>query len=106
MADTDITEKTLYALVIMNTAIKNAQIIENACGVLGIEMMAAAQALDLRDFAPGRGTAAAKACVREHIAYLDIDRPLHPDHTAMRDLVRSHRVLTTVEQVVGDLAQG
>ncbi len=90
----------------MNTALKNAQIIENACGVLGIEMMAAAQALDLRDFTPGRGTAAAKACVREHIAFLEIDRPLHPDHTAMRELVRSHRVLTTVEQVVGNLAQG
>jgi histidine ammonia-lyase len=28
----------------MNTAIKNGQILENACGVLGIEMMAAAQA--------------------------------------------------------------
>ncbi len=90
----------------MNTALKNAQIIENACGVLGIEMMAAAQALDLRDFSPGKGTAAAKACVREHVAFLDVDRPLNPDHTAMRELVRSNRVLTAVEQVVGDLAEG
>ncbi len=88
----------------MNTALKNAQIIENACGVLGIEMMAAAQALDLRQFAPGKGTAAAKACVRETIAFLDVDRPLNPDHTAMRELVRSNRVLATVEQAVGDLA--
>ena len=39
----------------MNTAIKNGQILENACGVLGIEMMAAAQALDLRDFTAGHG---------------------------------------------------
>ena len=89
----------------MNTALKNAQIHENACGVLGIEMMAAAQALDLRDFTPGRGTAAAKACVREHVAFLDIDRPLNPDHTAMRELVRANRVLAAVEQVVGDLAE-
>ncbi|MBK6735179.1 MAG: aromatic amino acid lyase [bacterium] len=89
----------------MNTAIKNGHILENACGVLGIEMMAAAQALDLRDFTPGKGTGAARACVREHVAFLDVDRPLHPDHTAMRELVRSHRALAAVEQVVGDLAE-
>jgi len=88
----------------MNTALKNAQILENACGVLGIEMMAAAQALDLRAFTPGRGTAAAKACVRGTVEFLDVDRPLNPDHTAMRELVRSNRVLAAVEQVVGDLA--
>ena len=32
----------------MNTAIKNLQILDNAYGVLGIELMAAAQALDFR----------------------------------------------------------
>ena len=39
----------------MNTALKNAQILDNAYGVLGIEFMAAAQALDLREFKPGKG---------------------------------------------------
>ncbi|MBN1296246.1 aromatic amino acid lyase, partial [bacterium] len=34
----------------MNTAIKNMQILDNAYGILGIEFMAAAQALDFRDF--------------------------------------------------------
>ena len=43
----------------MNTAIKNGQILENAYGVLGIELMAAAQALDFREFTPGRGVEAA-----------------------------------------------
>ena len=38
----------------MNTALKNGQILENAYGILGIEFMAAAQALDFRDFTPGR----------------------------------------------------
>ena len=33
----------------MNTALKNGQILDNAYGVLGIEFMAAAQALDFRD---------------------------------------------------------
>ena len=40
----------------MNTAIKNGQILDNAYGVLGIEFMAAAQALDFREFHPGKGT--------------------------------------------------
>ena len=34
----------------MNTAIKNFQILDNAYGILGIELMAAAQALDFRDY--------------------------------------------------------
>ena len=34
----------------MNTAIKNGQILDNAYGILGIELMAAAQALDFREF--------------------------------------------------------
>ncbi len=38
--------------------------------------MAAAQALDFRDFTPGRGTRAAHAAVRKHVEYLDVDRPL------------------------------
>jgi histidine ammonia-lyase len=87
----------------MNTAIKNAQIIENACGVLGIEFMAAAQALDIRKFANGKGVAAAHAVIREYVDYLDIDRPLHNDHTEMMDLVWSDEILEAVEDAVGTL---
>ena len=89
----------------MNTALKNAQILDNAYGVLGIEMMGAAQALDLRQFQPGRGSAAARACIREKVDYLDEDRSLYPDHTTMKELVRSCAVLETVESIVGDLAK-
>jgi histidine ammonia-lyase len=87
----------------MNTAIKNGQILENACGVLGIEFMAAAQGLDFREFAPGRGVAAARRVIREHVAHLDEDRPLYPDHNTMRDLVRSGAILDAVESEVGAL---
>lgn len=88
----------------MNTAIKNGQILENARGVLGIELMAAAQALDCRDFTPGRGVQAARRRIRETVAFLDEDRSLYPDHTAMRELVRSCAVLAAVEAEVGGLA--
>jgi histidine ammonia-lyase len=88
----------------MNTALKNAQILDNAHGVLGIELMAAAQALDFRDFSPGRGVQAARRTIREHVAFLDEDRPLYADHTRMQDLVRSGAILDAVESAVGALA--
>jgi histidine ammonia-lyase len=88
----------------MNTAIKNTQILENAYGVLGIEFIAAAQALDFREFTPGQGVSAAKAIVRKHVRHLDVDRPLYPDHTAMKEVVRSCEILDGVEKVVGSLS--
>ena len=87
----------------MNTAIKNGQIIDNAYGILGIEFMAAAQAMDFRDFKKGKGTSAAHAVIRKHVEFLDIDRPLYPDHTAMQELVRSCEILDAVESAVGSL---
>jgi len=87
----------------MNTAIKNMQILDNAYGILGIEMMAAAQALDLRDFKFGTGVTKAKEVIRRHVAFLDIDRPLYPDHTTMKELVRSCEILSEVEKSVGSL---
>lgn len=88
----------------MNTAIKTGQILANAYGVLGIETMAAAQALDFRNFTFGAGVQAAHDAVRRHVAHLDVDRPLHVDHTAMAELVRSGEIVRDVEAAVGPLA--
>ncbi len=87
----------------MNTAIKNYQILDNAYGVLGIELMAAAQALDFRDYEFGKGVAKAKEVIRRHVDFLEIDRPLYPDHTRMKELVKSCEILHEVEQTVGSL---
>ncbi|HNW96821.1 MAG TPA: aromatic amino acid ammonia-lyase [Bacteroidales bacterium] len=92
----------------MNTALKNFQILDNAYGILGIEFMAAAQALDLREkletpYKYGNGTATAHKVIRKHVEYLDIDRPLFTDHNAMKDLVKSCEILNEVEKVVGSL---
>jgi histidine ammonia-lyase len=87
----------------MNTALKNGQILDNAYGVLGIEFMAAAQALDFRQFTPGRGTLKAREVIRRHVDHLDVDRPLYPDHNAMKALVRSGAILEAVENEVGAL---
>ena len=87
----------------MNTVIKNGQILDNAYGVLGIELMAAAQALDFRAFTPGKGTQAARGVIRRHVAHLEVDRPLFDDHNAMRALVKSCEILDAVEKTVGEL---
>ena len=87
----------------MNTAMKNEQILENAWGVLGIEFMAAAQALDIRGHETGRGVAAAREVIRRHVEYLGEDRPLFPDHTKMAELVQSCEILDAVEREVGRL---
>jgi histidine ammonia-lyase len=87
----------------MNTAIKNFQILDNAYGVLGIELMAAAQALDFRDYNFGAGVVRAKEVVRKYVDFLDVDRPLYPDHTKMKELVESCEILEEVENVVGSL---
>jgi len=87
----------------MNTALKNGQILDNAYGVLGIEFMAAAQALDFREFHPGNGTNKAREVIRKYVEHLNVDRPLYNDHNAMKKLVKSGEILEEVEKVVGEL---
>jgi histidine ammonia-lyase len=87
----------------MNTAIKNFQILDNAYGILGIELMAAAQALDFRDYSFGTGVEKAKEIIRKYVEFLDIDRPLYPDHTNMKELVKSGEILEEIENLVGSL---
>ena len=87
----------------MNTAIKNFQILDNAYGILGIEFMAAAQALDFREYAFGKGVTKAKEVIRKYVDFLEIDRPLYNDHNAMKALVKSCEILNEVENIVGSL---
>ncbi len=87
----------------MNAALKTKQILQNAYGVLGIELIGAAQALDFREFTPGRGVRAAHAAVRLVVEHLEEDRPLFRDHNAMRAAVERGDVLEAVEQAVGPL---
>jgi histidine ammonia-lyase len=88
----------------LNSARKTCDILDNANGVLGIELMAAAQALDFREYKPGKGTQAAKAEIRKHVEFLDEDRPLYPDHNVMKSLVESLDILSAVENAVGRLS--
>ena len=87
----------------MNTALKNGQILDNAYGVLGIEFMAAAQAMDFREYAFGKGSHKAREVIRKHVEHLEVDRPLYNDHNKMKTLVQSGEILSEVEKAIGKL---
>ena len=87
----------------MTTTQKTQQIIENCYGVLAIEMIAAAQALDIRGGKPGPGVHAAHQVIRKYIDHLDEDRALFPDNDRMVDLLMSGELLDAVEAAVGEL---
>ena len=68
--------------------------------ILGIELLLAAQAVDLRgDVAIGRLTSELHAAIRERVTFMEEDRYLAPDIAAM------HRFVAH-ELQVGDIAPG
>ena len=89
----------------MNTAIKNFQIIDNAYGIIGIEFMAAAQALDFRSHKLGYGVDEAKKTIRRHVDFLDEDRPLYKDHDIMKDIVKKGYISKRVQSKLGKIYQ-
>lgn len=81
-----------------------AEILANVRHVLGIELLCAAQALDLfTNLKPGRGTLAAYKVIRRHIRHLDRDRELAPDIEKVAELIDNGEVLASVEKACGPL---
>ena len=85
----------------LTTCQKAKQIMDNCFGVIGIEMMAAAQALDIRGGELGKGTSIAHNVIRKYVDYLDEDRPLHRDHNAMVKLLKTNEIIDAVEEGLG-----
>jgi histidine ammonia-lyase len=83
---------------------KALRVLRHAQQVLGIELLCAAQALDLRrPFHPARGTKSAYEAVRAVVPTLAGDRVLAPDLAAGLHLVQSGAVARAVGAVVGAL---
>lgn len=88
----------------MTTAIKTREIIENAWYITAIELMAAAQAFDLRyPVRPSAASQAAYDVIRTYVKKLDEDRPLHQDINTLAKVAKEGTILRAAEQVVGDL---
>jgi histidine ammonia-lyase len=86
------------------SARRAASILANTEHVLAIEALAAAQGLDLREgLAPAPGTAAAVAALREISPFLDEDRSLAPDISAVRSLLGGGGLRAAVESAIGPL---
>lgn len=82
---------------------KVRQVVENTLRVLGIELVAACQAIDLqseRGLSPA--TAAAYKLVRAHIAELAEDRVMYPDLNLGYWLLSSGKVQAAVEEITGE----
>ena len=87
------------------SARKCRDIIGNTEAVIAIELLCAAQALDLfTNLQPGRGTLEAYKVIRKKIPNLECDRILAQDIAAMKELMRSGMILTAVEKKIGQLS--
>jgi histidine ammonia-lyase len=79
-------------------------VVSNLGRILAVELTCAARALDLRaPLAPGPGTAAALAAVRDQIPGPGPDRWLAPELAEAETLVGSGVLLDAVEQAIGPL---
>jgi len=83
---------------------KCRDVVGNAEHVVAIELLCAAQALDLfTNLKPGNGTMAAYNVIRKHVPYLDRDRVLADDIATARALMSSGAIVEAVEKAVGKL---
>lgn len=83
---------------------KCRDIIANAEHVAAIELLCAAQGLDLfTNVKPGKGTMAAYQAIRKHVPFMEKDRLLAEDIATVRALMHRGDILTAVENAVGSL---
>ncbi len=83
---------------------KCRQVLFNAENVIAIELLCAAQALDLfTNLKAGAGTLEAYKLIRKHIPHLEEDRILSNDIEKMQELVHDGAVLASVEKKIGVL---
>ena len=83
---------------------KAREIVRNTENVIAIELLCAAQALDVfTNMKPGEGTEAAYTVIRREVSRLDEDRVLSTDIEAVKNLMKSGEILAVVEARVGEL---
>lgn len=85
-------------------SMKAREILTNLVGVIAIEMMSAAQAMDFRKpLKAGRGTRIAYEEIRKVVPHLEDDRVLYPDIAAIIKLIQENTILNRIEKEVGPL---
>jgi histidine ammonia-lyase len=88
----------------MTSARHARECVANAEVAIALEVLAAAQGIDLRmPLRPAKGTGAARDAVREVVPFLNEDRALKTDIDEVLELVQSAKLLQEVERAVGPL---
>ncbi|RDY23388.1 histidine ammonia-lyase [Romboutsia maritimum] len=82
---------------------KARDIMENARKVLSMEILASAQAIDLRGIKKlGVGTNAAYKVVREHTSFVDKDRVMYKEINISEDIIKKNLLVDAVEKAIGN----
>lgn len=83
---------------------KAGEVLGNVATILSVELLCAAQAIDLRaaTAAPGPAAAAVHALIREHVPPMPVDREVAPQIEAVRALLPD--LVAAAEAVTGPLA--
>jgi histidine ammonia-lyase len=80
---------------------KSREILENVRKVISMEILGAAQAIDLRGKKQlGRGTEAAYNVVREHTSFIDVDRVMYKEINIVEDVVKQNLLVEAVEKAM------
>jgi histidine ammonia-lyase len=88
----------------MHAARKAVEILENLEHVLSFELLCCIQALEMRaPLKPANTTSAVRDLMRAHVPYWSEDRLMHTDIEKARVLLRSGRMVQTVEALCGPL---
>lgn len=83
---------------------KARSIVDNVQRVLAIELLCAAQAIDLRKpLRPSKGIEAAHKVFRETISFLEADREMYVDINKSTEILKSGDLIDAVEKAVGKL---
>ena len=86
-----------------HASLQLAKVHEHVRLVLSVELLCAAQGLDLRaPLQPGGGLAAGHAHLRRVVSAMMTDRPIAPDINAVRAMLDDGSLLAAVESGLGD----
>jgi len=79
-------------------------ILENMKQVVGIELLAAAQAIDFRDAENlGIGTKIAYDIIRKHISKIEQDRVMYLDFNEIYDIIMTNEIVDQIEAQIGEI---
>ena len=84
---------------------KSKDIFENVRKVIGMELITACQAIELKG-AKDKLSPATKVAyeeIRKIIPHVDIDRPMYIDIHAAEDIIKTNKIVENVEKIIGEL---